>query len=92
VAYGLFIDGSFHVFKVRMPDGSVKKGRLVASLNLSSAAIGFMSMYVTVLIGLMPWMPILYLAIIVLGIVNGAVAGYITLVVWRRYLSHMQTV
>ena len=90
VAYGLIIDGSFYITNVRMLDGSVKPGRLVASLSMSTATIGFVSMYVTVLLGLMPWVPILYLVIIILGIVNGSVAGYLTLVIWRKYPSHIR--
>lgn len=77
VVYGVLIDVFFYVFKVRVPHGDVKTSRLVASLTLSTAAIGLPSTYITVSIGLMPMIPILYLIIIVIGIVNGAAAGYL---------------
>lgn len=89
IAYGLMIDVSFYMFKVRMRDGGVKRGRLVAALTLSTTAIGLMSMCVMVLIGLMPWIPILYFIIIIVGSLNGAVASYLTFLIWRKYLVHM---
>ncbi len=88
IVYGVLIDGFFYVFRVRVPHGDVKTGRLVASLTLSTAAIGLLSTYITVSIGLMTMMPILYLIIIVIGIANGAAAGYLASFLWKRYLIH----
>lgn len=86
VVYGLLVDGFFYMFKVRVPHGDVKTSRLVASLTLSTVAIGLLSTYIIVSIGLMPMIPILYLIIIVVGIVNGAAAGYLSSFLWKRYL------
>ena len=86
VLYGLLVDGFFYMFKVRVPHGDVKTIRLMASLILSTAAVGLLSSYITVSIGLMPMIPILYLIIIVAGIVNGVAAGYLAYFLWKRYL------
>lgn len=89
VVYGVFVDGFFHVLHVRAPHGDVKTGRLVASLTLSTAAIGLLSTYIAVLLELMPLMtimPFLYQVIIVVGIVNGAAAGYLASFLWKRFL------
>lgn len=89
IAYGLMIDGFFHAFKVRTPQGGVKTGRIMAALVLSTTIIGLLAMYVTATIGLMPWIPILYLTILIVGIASGAIAGYITSFIWRRYLAKL---
>ena len=86
VAYGLMVDSSFYAFKVRVSQ-DVKTSRLVASLTLSTVAIGLLTTYITVSIGLMPMIPILYLIIFIVGIVNGAVAGYLASLTWKRYLQ-----
>jgi len=88
VLYGLLVDGFFYMFKVRVPHGDVKTIRLMASLILSTAAVGLLSSYITVSIGLMPMMPVLYLIIIVIGIISGAAAGYLASFLWKRYLIH----
>ena len=85
VVYGLLVDGFFYVFKVRGPHGNVKTSRLVASLTLSTAAVGLLSTYITVLIGLMPMTSILYLIIIVAGIVEGAAGGYLAIRIARLF-------
>lgn len=84
--YGLLVDGSFKAFKVKV-DRQVRRGRLVAALTLSTAAVGLASFYVVTSIGLMPMLPILYLAIILVGIANGVLAGFLTPLIWRRYLA-----
>lgn len=89
IVYGLLVDSFFHLFKIRASYGDVRTGRLVMSLTLSTAAIGLLSTYVMTSIGLMPMMPILYFIIIVVGIVNGAVAGYLASFVWNRYLKRL---
>jgi len=89
IAYGLLVDGSFRFFRVRMPDRNVQTRRVVASLTLSTAVVGLCSMYVTISIGLMPMIPALYAIIIIVGIINGVAAGFVTSFIWNRYLKAM---
>ncbi|PUA34396.1 MAG: hypothetical protein B9J98_00710 [Candidatus Terraquivivens tikiterensis] len=89
VAYGLMVDGLFSIFRVRTSGGDVKAGRLVFSLTLSTSTIGVLSMYVTVTLGFMPWSPWLYAAVLVAGTVSGALAGYLSVLLWRRYLARL---
>ena len=86
VLYGLLVDSFFYVFKVRAPNRDVKTSRLVASLTLSTAAVGLLSTYITVSIGLMPMIHFLYLIILVVGIISGAAAGYLASFLWKKYL------
>jgi len=89
IAYGLLVDGSFYLFRVRMPDGNVQTRRVTASLTLSTAVVGLCSMYVTISIGLMPMIPTLYAIITIVGILNGVVAGFVASFTWNRYLKHI---
>ncbi len=87
VVYGLMVDGSFYILKVRTQNGKGKTKRLVAALTLSTAATGLLSTYVTVTVGLLPWIPTLYFAIIAAGVVNGLIAGYLALLIWKKWLT-----
>ena len=87
ITYGLLVDTSFHLLRVRMPDGNVQTRRVVASLTVSTAVLGLSSTYVTIFIGFMPMIPILYAIIIIIGIINGVAAGFVTSFIWNRYLK-----
>ncbi|MHC1586213.1 MAG: hypothetical protein ACXQTV_01555 [Candidatus Hecatellaceae archaeon] len=87
LTYGVLVDLTLTAFKVTAGK-TVKPGRCIAALTLSTALIGLISMHVTVLLGLMPAAPTLYLAIIVLGTLNGSLAGYLASILWNKYLIH----
>jgi hypothetical protein len=81
------VDGFFHAFKVKQQD-QLGKAKFIISLALATAITGLASMYTATLMGLLPMVPALYFAILVIGVLNGAVAGYLTLLIWNRYLAH----
>ena len=87
VIYGSLIDGFIRTFKVRS-GSQVKTGRLMASLALSTAIIGLITIQITTMIGLMPIVPILYIIIFIVGVLNGIAAGYLTSLIWNKYLTH----
>jgi hypothetical protein len=86
VTYGLLVDGFFRVFRVKEKE-HVDQSKLIISLVFATAIIGIASMYATTLMGMLPMLPTLYLAIIVIGAINGGVAGYLTTLVWNRILK-----
>ena len=85
LVYGLTTDGFLHVFRVK-EGGQVRTVRSIAALAASTTLTGLSSMYVTTLLGLVPMVPILYLMIMLAGILNGALAGYLTSAIWNKYL------
>jgi len=88
--YGLFVDGLFFIFKVNIAGGKVKTTRVVTSLTLSTALVGFLSYYVTVLmLGLLQRNLILEVGILAFGTISGAVAGYLASIIWNRYLKNV---
>ncbi|MEM2211693.1 MAG: hypothetical protein QXK35_07840 [Nitrososphaerales archaeon] len=88
IMYGVLIDALFYLFKVKIPQGDVRTNRVILALTLSTAIVGLLTFYVTVMIGLMPMLPILYLTIIISGIINGFIAGYFTSIIWNKYLKY----
>ncbi|MEM1985046.1 MAG: hypothetical protein QXW76_07270, partial [Candidatus Korarchaeum sp.] len=90
VLYGLLIDGTFEYFKVKsLEDGVVRIRTLpaVLSLSLSSIVTGLVALFSTTMLGVMPMIPFLYVVILVAGTFNGVAAGYLTSVIWNKYLS-----
>jgi hypothetical protein len=88
VFYGLLIEGFFHFFKVNDAK-CVKSRRLILLLTVATGLTGVVSMYLTTMMGIIPMVPAMYFAIIVVAILNGAIAGYLTVIIWKKYLSHL---
>lgn len=87
VLYGLFIDIFFFIFSVNTTDDNVKTRRLVLSMTASTALVGLTSYYPTVfLLGILPRNPIWDFSILIVGALNGSVAGYFASIIWKRYL------
>jgi len=86
--YGLLIDGFFYFFKVNKGK-YVKSKRLILLLTVATGITGVVSMYLTTMLCILPMIPVMYLAIIVVAILNGAIAGYLTVIIWNKYLSHL---
>ncbi len=85
--YGLFIDISFLLLKVKTLSQNAIRIRLIVSLTLSTALLGFLSYYTTVFIlDLLPRNLMLEVGMLIIGTLNGLVAGYFTYIVWNGYL------
>ena len=86
--YGLIIEGFFYFFKVRKGK-SVESRRLILLLTVATGITGVVSMYLTTMLSILPMIPAMYFAIIIVATLNGVVAGYLTVVIWNKYLSHL---
>jgi len=84
--YGLLVDGCFFLFRVRSTEGKVGTARLVVAMTLSTMIAGLSSYYVTVILGLVPRNLPLEIIILFAGTLNGAIAGYLTSIIWNKYL------
>ena len=86
--YGLFVDIFFLISKVNTTEDDVSVSRLVVSMTVSTALVGFISYYTTVFpFGLLPRNPMLELSVLIVGALNGSVAGYFTSIIWNNYLK-----
>jgi hypothetical protein len=83
--YGVMIDGFFHFFKVNK-EKYIKSRRLVLLLTIATGITGIFSMYLTTILCLLPMLPEMYFAIIVVAILNGVIAGYLTVIIWNKFL------
>ena len=64
---------------------------IVFSLTLATGITGVASMFLTTVMGLIPMVASMYLAVLVVGVLNGVAASYLTLLIWNRQLSrHFQ--
>ena len=87
--YGLLVDGFFFIFNVYSDNGTVKTGRMIASMTISTALVGVLSYYVTVLsLNLLQRNFALEVAILAAGTLNGIVAGYLTSIIWNKHLKN----
>jgi hypothetical protein len=83
----LLIDGFFYLFRVN-EDNLVKSKRLILLLAIATGITGVASMYLTTMLNIIPMIPTMYFAIIVGAMINGVIAGYLTIKIWNRYLSN----
>jgi len=86
--YGLFVDCFFFLFKVNTVEETVKASRLIVSMTLSTALVGFLSYYVSASLGLLPRNLVLEIILLVIGTLCGAAAGYLIGIIWNRHLKH----
>jgi hypothetical protein len=88
--YGLLIDGFCYAVKIKGSQGSVRKGRLVGAVTLSTVIVGLSSYYVTVFVfSILPRNPLLEFIILIVGTLNGVIAAYLTLLVWSRVREYL---
>jgi len=88
VFYGLLIEVSFRFFNVHNKE-LVRPTRLILLLTVITGIVGVASMYLTTMMDMLPMMPMMYFAIIFVGFLNGAVAGFFTVEIWNKHLSHI---
>jgi len=87
LVYGLLIDGFFSLFKVNERN-IIKTKKLILLLTIATGITGVTSMYLTTMLNVIPMMPTIYFAIIIGALINGLIAGYLSVIIWSRYLSN----
>ncbi len=82
--YGLLIDAISSVIKVRRVNNDVKPKRLIAAVTVSTVVVGLASYYTSVIFRFFPRDLLLEVGILVAGVVNGLIGGYLSVVIWKR--------
>jgi hypothetical protein len=89
--FGLLVDLSFFVFKIRPTPNGVNRNRVIVAMAFSTLIIGFLSYYTIVLFPqLIPSFPLLDAIVAFMGPATGATAGYAAAYLWNRYLKNLQ--
>lgn len=91
VLYGVLIDGTVALLRVRSPQG-VDTMRLVAAVTVSTAIVGLMSYYaMSHALKVIPRLPLeMELAILAGGVVSGLTGGYLAGLLWTKALRHIK--
>ena len=88
--YGLLTDGFIFIFHVKAQGEELRAKRLMAAMTLSTAITGLASYYLTVhILDLLPRNPILEVIILVVGVINGFLGGFLATLVWKKALQHI---
>lgn len=91
IFYGLLVDASFSILKIKPTNKKVSTRRLIAAMTLSTLTVGVASYYSTVkLTGVLPESLGLEILIFAMGTINGAVAGYLASIMWNKYLKNLK--
>lgn len=89
--FGLLVDSLFFVFKVNTSGDDVSTTGIVAAMTLATAFVGTLSYYSTTqLIKLIPRNLVMEITILIIGTISGALAGYLTSIIWRKYLRNIE--
>jgi hypothetical protein len=88
--YGIMVDVFLFLFKVNATTEGVNRNRLMTAMAFSTMLIAFLSYYVTTVFPqLIQRYPVLDMAVLFMGPVTGAVAGYAAAYLWNRYLKNI---
>ncbi|WNZ28566.1 MAG: hypothetical protein IAX21_07855 [Candidatus Bathyarchaeota archaeon] len=88
--YGILVDAFFIIFKIHPSMDKVNPIKIVVAMTLSTAIVGFLSYYITVvLLELLPMEPGLAVPILIMSIISGAVAGYAAAYLWNKHLKNI---
>lgn len=86
VLYGVFVSVFNHVLGV-VHDERVVRRRLIGASTVSTLLVGFIGAIVSITLGVMPYNPVLIATIIVAGLVQGLLGGYLSSVIWAKYFT-----
>jgi len=82
--YGLSIDAISSIIKVRDVNNDVNEKRLITAVTVSTVIVGLASFYTSVVFGLSPRNSLLEMGILIAGVINGVIGGYMSVVMWKR--------
>ena len=86
--YGLLIDVLSLIFKVKEVNNEIKTKRVIATVTMSTAVVGLASYYTTThVLAILPRNPILEMSILIAGVINGLIGGYLSVSIWKKILS-----
>ena len=82
--YGVLIDTTSSIIKVREANNDVKGKRLIASATISTVTVALASFYTSVVFQLTPGDPLLEMGLLTAGVINGMIGGYLSAAIWKR--------
>lgn len=83
--YGVFVGSLNRLFGV-VESGHIRIRRLIASSLVSTLLVGVISFVISTVLGIIPYNPVLVSIIMAAGAVQGILGGYLSGIIWERYL------
>lgn len=83
---GITIDLFLKIFRAKH-DSDISLGRTMLALALSSSITGLVAFYSTVTVRVVPYIPIIDTIIVAVGIISGAIGGFLAIKIWKRYIE-----
>jgi len=88
--YGVLVDVSFFLFKINPKRNGINQNRIMLAMTFSTAIVGFLSYYTTVIVTeIVPRDPVLEALILFIAITSGAIAGYAASYLWNKFLKNL---
>lgn len=88
--YGLLVSFFNRFFDV-MDSGVIRKKRFIASTLLSTLLVGVSTAFVSIYLKVIPFNLMMVFMIMAAGFAQGAVGGYLSILLWEKYLHHMMS-
>lgn len=90
ILYGLLTDVFSSVLKVKNPENDVNVRRVIVAVATSTIIVGLASYLISShVLKLLPRNPLLEATVLVAGVINGVVGGYLAAIIWRKALHPM---
>lgn len=87
ILFGVLVDISLMLFKVKATSEGVNRNKLMMAMAISTLLIGFISYYATTQFPQLIWQTqVMDMMVAFFGPVTGAVAGYAASYLWNKYL------
>jgi hypothetical protein len=86
VLYGVFVSVFNHVFGAVRSEHLVMR-RLILASTVSTLLVGFASAIASITLGVILYNPVLIATIVVSGMVQGLLGGYLSSVIWTKYFT-----
>jgi hypothetical protein len=90
--FGVIVDAFTFAFKASPTKDGVNRNRVMLSMAFSTAIIGFLSYYVTVVyLQIVVFNPVMSGLVIFVAVGSGISAGYVAAYLWNKYLKSIPT-
>ena len=78
------------MFKINPKRNGINQNRIMLAMTFSTAIVGFLSYYTTVIVTeIVPRDPVLEALILFIAITSGAIAGYAASYLWNKFLKNL---
>lgn len=90
ILYGVLLDTSLLILHPLSREGKLDAKRFTLAVTASTAVVGTVAYYVTLVLRLLPRNLGVEIIVLVFGGITGAIGGYLGVLIWRRIGTYLQ--